>query len=592
MSWLQKLRGYQSFLVLFGLALLYVATAPLTVQSGDTGELVTNSYFLRVSHPPGYPLWTLLYHIPVRYLSGSNPFFSASVTTIIITLAWFGILLSVFKEKSQLLLLGILGCSLVVWRYAILPDVFGLHAFFLALIFLTFVRPELLMKPWVLFLVSLSVAHHHTILFVFPLFAVSLLKNPGPKKYAWSVFFGLISFSLYLLLLTFHPQDYGSFGNLKSIGDVVDHFLRKDYGTFQLQARNEAGDSWIQLFVSYFFMDSWSVIAVYFYVFAKHFDILKSLKSRLIPMVFVIAIYLLVFGTMGNISLRAEGEMIAQRFLLHPILLSFFTLLMILHFGKIQLPRFLMIGLVMNLGLNIYKNFPQLNYGQDTSIEDHLLNALEIIPDQSIYYTYGDTQGFGTYYLKDVKGLKSNIIHLHSSWGFPWGPQKFADKFPTAVITTDESLYKSINFDGYRFFTNFSVAEVPEGMTVSQYGLLFEIAKFTNANEYRRFNCDHFYKWRQRPRLKEFSSFDVGKFYDLNYGECHFNMALDLMKKGDLVGSQQLILKSLELSPFSARYQERLCRIYKDLNDTRLSNCEKDLDLMLTHLDPQFYLLN
>ena len=72
------------FILLIGV--LYLFCSPTTVQTGDTGELVTNSLNLRVSHPPGYPLWTLLYHLPLRYITISTPFHIASLLTIFISL--------------------------------------------------------------------------------------------------------------------------------------------------------------------------------------------------------------------------------------------------------------------------------------------------------------------------------------------------------------------------------------------------------------------------------------------------------------------------------------------------------------------------
>ena len=157
-------------IVLTATFVLYMITSPFTVQSGDTGELVTNSYFLRVSHPPGYPLWTLLYHLPVRYLNFGNPFQAASFVTILISLTWLFLLLTRFNKKDECLVISVLASSLLVWRYSVLPDVFALHLLFLTIIFLVFENPKLLEKNWVIFIVSLGVTNHHTILFAFPLF--------------------------------------------------------------------------------------------------------------------------------------------------------------------------------------------------------------------------------------------------------------------------------------------------------------------------------------------------------------------------------------------------------------------------------------
>src|SRR5690606_11377030 len=110
-------------------------------------------------HPPGYPLYTLLYHLPTKYLPLRTPFYVASLVTVLITITWMGILIINNRTQSSALILLVLGSSLLFWRYAVLPDVFTLHMFFIVLVFLVFFQPSLLNKWWVIFIVSLSVAH-------------------------------------------------------------------------------------------------------------------------------------------------------------------------------------------------------------------------------------------------------------------------------------------------------------------------------------------------------------------------------------------------------------------------------------------------
>lgn len=188
------------FIVTFG---LYVMTLPHTVQSGDTGELVTNAYHLRVSHPPGYPLWTIFYHLPVRYLKFESPFYIASLLTALVSAFSFLILGGSFKRNLVWPLLGVLATSTVIWKYAVLPDVFALHLLFLSLVYIVFLTPNLLNRWWMLLLVSLSMAHHHTIVFAFPIFLYAFWESQITKrKVLLSFLFALCSLSLYLLLFS------------------------------------------------------------------------------------------------------------------------------------------------------------------------------------------------------------------------------------------------------------------------------------------------------------------------------------------------------------------------------------------------------
>ena len=47
---------------------VYIRTCSPTVTGGDNGELITAAYVLGVAHPPGYPLWTMLAALVIRFL--------------------------------------------------------------------------------------------------------------------------------------------------------------------------------------------------------------------------------------------------------------------------------------------------------------------------------------------------------------------------------------------------------------------------------------------------------------------------------------------------------------------------------------------
>lgn len=570
--------------------IVYFLTAPFTIQAGDTGELVTNSFFLRVSHPPGYPLWTLLYHLPLKYLGHSNPFYAASIMTILISLTWIGLIMAQFKDKQDLLILGVLTSSLVIWRYSILPDVFSLHALFITLVLTVFVKPELLTKPLMIFLISLSVAHHHTILFVFPMFVYAIYKKPLRSTLVWSVVFGLTSISLYLLLLSFHPAEYGSHSMIQSFSDVLDHFLRKEYGTLTLQKRLEEGHSWILFFINSIVTNAWSVLIVLFFLIYKYPEVLKVLKDRLLILISCLVVYFLVFSMLGNISFDQDGQLVSERFLIQPTLIVFFITFLILKEAQVKLPNWLYICLVGNIGLNLGINYQAVDYSKNTSLEDYLENSLNSIPSGSIYYTYGDSAGFGTYYLKDIKKIRPDILHMHPTWGFKWGPAKFMNNFPGVLRVQDESIFKSVNLQTHRFFTNFSPSNMPPGHTISMHGLLFEISTFKGEDAYQRFNCDHKYQWKNRPEIQDFAHYDVVNHFDLKYGMCHFAQGLELMAQQNWAGAVPLLLRSLELSPHNAKVMERLCFAYKSLNDPRAEDCSVKFTALIYGMDQQYYL--
>ncbi len=571
---------------LFGI--LFWVTAPISVQSGDTGELVTSAYFLRVPHPPGYPLWNLLYHLPVRYLSGESPFHTAALTTIGITLIWMGLLHRMFLGTTGFVIISVAASSMLVWRYAILPDVFSLHLFFILLVLASFRRPTLLKNPVFLFALSLSVAHHHTIVLVFPLFAYAFYQVRSWRLFGMSLLFGAVSLSLYGLLLLFHPKDYGSWASLEDFGDVLNHFLRTDYGTFRLHGRGEQGSSWVQFFADHLLPEIWSLILCVCYLVVAHWKTVRLELPRLSALAFTIVLYFVVFSTLGKMQLDMEREAVFERFLLQPLLLLVFLLLFLAHLPGVKLPKFLILALLVNVGLNVSHNFTSLNYRRNTAIEDYLMNGLRILPPKAVVHMVGDTSGFGTYYLKDVKRVRPDVIHMQNSYGFPWAIKKFREKYP-GLVTFRSDIGQFVVDPKYRFFTNHLQYNVPVGYGASYYGLLFEVAPL-DLKKYVRFDCKRIQSltFRHRPSLSDFGSYEPSRAFDNIYGTCDFEQALEQIRGRQFEAAATSLKAAIQHSPFHVKALERLCFVYRERKLPAARACDEELDRLIGAMHQQY----
>ncbi len=588
-SW-SKRGEVQRLVLLLGIAgLLYFSTAPISVQSGDTGELVTNAYLLRVTHPPGYPLWNLLYHVPVRYF-GDNPFFSAAIFSVVISLISLGRLFWCFRTVTALAVVSVLASVGVVWRYAIFPDVFALHLLFLALLFTGFLRPDLLLKPTFLMLLSLSVANHHTIVLVFPLFAFAFYRVINLRLFCLSIFFGTLSLCLYFSLLAFRPQDYGSWGSLKDVGDVLDHFLRTDYGTFRLKISEGGSNSWVWFFLERLVNEGWALVLTLGFLIIRYWPHLVVERVRLGVLGSTFFIYFWVFEVFGKVSLDLEGEGIFERFLLQPLFLFTFILLFFAHRPGVRLPKLLTIALFINAGVNVVKNFQANDYRRNTVIEDYILNGLRSLPKNAVAVTSGDTLGFGTYYVREVLGIRRDVIQIHSSFGFRWSKEKFFAQFPDVYLDHPNLRQKIIN-PKYRLFSTQVTGPVAPNHAISFYGLWLELVP-DDPKTFRPYRCEvtRNFRFRRRPSLSNFRSFDVSNYLDNTFGNCDFNNGVAFLAAGDLAGARLALERSLEISPFHVRAQERLCFVYRQLALLEATECEARLDELLTNMDRQYVL--
>jgi hypothetical protein len=577
--------------LLIFLLLLFSFTAPWTVQGGDTGELVTNSFFLRVSHPPGYPLWTLLFHLPVKYLSFTNPFHVAALISSLVSLVWIGLLLFRFKNIESLALVFLTASSLLFWKYSVLPDVFSLHLLFLVLVFLVFIDQNLINSPSFVFVISLSVAHHHTILFAFPMFLFSLFKRPSRRVIFFSTLFGFFSLSFYLILFLFHPEEFGSWGQITDLPKLVTHFLRREYGTWKLQTFKSFGDQHFQgLFFKNLLTDFWSLFGVLIFVIAKHFVVLKRNWIQLSVILISIFSYFFVFHLAGVRQLDPYSISIVERFLLQPLLLIVFIFILIINRGAIQLPRWLLMFMFINIGLNLVQNFKPNNFSSNNAIEDYGLNVLNNLPSNSIYYPKGDTPGFSAYYLHELMGIRKDIVIFPSTILFPWSAFKTSQKYPDA-FNLKANIFDGINFERYQYLTNDPPKVVPEKIQVTLFGPIYKLQKVENLHPEIIYNCDisdHF-KWRNRPTLLDFGSFDVSFLYDLYYGQCHFQLANKLSSELKIEEAIKMAEKAVELSPFNIHFQNFLCELYKNqAQKDKSSLCLARLEILDGAIHPAY----
>jgi len=577
------------FFILLGC--LYIYCTPYTVQSGDTGELVTNSYFLRVSHPPGYPLWTLLYHLPVKYLHFGNPFAVASIFTVFIGMGSLVLLYVTNPSRMTLLVILVLGSASVVWKYFLLPDVFALHCLFLSLLYLVFVKPILLDKWWMIFLISLSVAHHHTIVFGFPLFVLALFKSKiTNKKIGVSLLSGIISLGLYFLMLSFNPEDYGSWGNLQSAQDVIHHFLRKDYGTFSLARPSTEPHSWTMFFLRALISDFWSflILAIYLLLTYKK-DFLEKLKSSFIFIICLI-LYLIVFEITARVSFNLTGETVFERFLVMPLFLLTFVMLFALRNHSNKFPVWLTILLSLNLGLNLWSNFHHFNFKEKTGIHDLVSNSLNQLPHKSILYAVGDSFGFSSYYLNEVQNLRKDVTLIHPSWEFSWSKIKALREYPEIFKSNSNQkfLLSNIN-ENHEVFTNQLFEVLPRHISIGYVGLLFKYS-FKNDKVNQSLNCSENYNFLTKPSLKDFKYFDEGTYFSFSYGGCHFEEGLRYLKTNNLEMAKNSLKAATQLSPYNAKYLERLCYVLKLLKSSEYEECDKNLDFLIDHTNPQYYL--
>ncbi|MEK7592267.1 MAG: DUF2723 domain-containing protein [Patescibacteria group bacterium] len=226
--------------------LLYQVTG---IYAGDSGDLVTAACTFGVPHPPGYPLYTLLGKLlcllPISTPSFRVTFLSSIPHALVIVIVYLAILKLTKHTLSALFGSLVLLGNYLFFLYSVTPEVFALFDLFVVVI--VYVSIRFLEKPTrsllyiLVFVFSLSLSHHHVILFIIP----SLLYVLWVKRETIGSWFFRIqdAFSFFLVfLLGLFPYLYipvaarqGSMVNWDRAVDLpsfIHLILRKDYGTF------------------------------------------------------------------------------------------------------------------------------------------------------------------------------------------------------------------------------------------------------------------------------------------------------------------------------------------------------------------------
>jgi tetratricopeptide (TPR) repeat protein len=192
---------YLAFGVVLFLSLsVYVYTLAPSVTLEDSGEFITAAVHFGVPHPPGYPLWTIGTWLISNFFQIGNVawrvnLFSAlcgSLASALLALLvshssrWIGARITAqesFLQRSSFwcgITAGmIIAFSDVMWSQAVIAEVYTLNALCLMgtiVLFYRWIRtPE--EKKWLnasVFVFSLGLTNHHTLLFLAPVFLVGV----------------------------------------------------------------------------------------------------------------------------------------------------------------------------------------------------------------------------------------------------------------------------------------------------------------------------------------------------------------------------------------------------------------------------------
>ena len=481
-SWLRDCwrRHWLAWIVVALATVSYLCLAPSHLMGGDNGEFVALARVGGVAHPPGYPLYTLMLRA-LHGLPGTPAHAAAQATALLGGLQILLLVLSLRAWGASAVSAAFAAAVYAASSLALLlnsyAEVFCLNGLIAAGLLLV-CAPE---PPWhgrrrllaLSVLWACGLANHHSIVLLAPLLFVGVVSAARESPSRWRS----LGFSVLLFCLLFSAF-YGSlllaprlsaphafvWGDGGSLSWLIDHFLRKHYGTFRLASSDNPYDYGAQL---RFFFSSvarswwvllvlipWGIAAGWRRSWVAHAGVERFCWPALC------ASWLLsgpVFFLGFNFNTGASfGREVVQRFHLLPILLLTPAVAVGLDacaakvrslawHGQWRLTRASMgaplspviraclaaVAVVYSFALCLVLAWPQLSPLRSRVLDRALRNTLNGLPANAVLLVVGDSQSFGYLALQQAEGLRPDVTVI---WRLLLGKSWYRRQLPAALV--------------------------------------------------------------------------------------------------------------------------------------------------------------
>ncbi len=425
------------------LGIYWLTLAPSVSPQGDAGELITVAYILGISHPPGYPLFTLIGHLftflPLWSVAWRLNLFSAVCHCL--TLVFVYLILKKITKSWLVAFFSILtlGFSYTFWLYSLVTEVFPLNDLFLSILFYLAVvinDTKDLKKTGKLFLffffvLGLSFSNHHTIILISPaLFYLIYRKflrsfsSRGTKKIKFvmaSVLFFILGFLPYIYFpirsrMGVFPIEWRP---ILSLVDLFRFFTRADYGSLNPYIGSDPsqvtlGQKWSQL-VNYgrFLWDDFQIYGLLLAGLGLIYGFFRNKRFLVTILIgFLTNIFFLSYASFPISEFSGTTLGVIERFYLLPnifvsmaIGLGVWALFSLVK--RLRIVVFL--GMVIYIFILTRANYPLVDQSGNYLDLELGRNVMRGLPHGAIIFPRGDVGTFAAFYAHYVEGFRRDV---------------------------------------------------------------------------------------------------------------------------------------------------------------------------------------
>ena len=233
-----EIRIYYILLLIFA---IYILSMPSTVVLEDDGFFLLSAYYNGISHPPGYPLYTLIAHI-FGLIPLENYALKIHILSALFSVGACAVFYNILKELNNNQDIGffvlVLAFSSVLWSQSIIAEVYTLNLLLLLAIFLLLLRfhhnQNLTLLRLAALIYGLALSNHWPLvilsspLFVALLFPYNFLKIKTLVKTIPFFIMGLLPYAWMIVRSNQNPE-ISFYGPLDSLRMIIFFISREGY---------------------------------------------------------------------------------------------------------------------------------------------------------------------------------------------------------------------------------------------------------------------------------------------------------------------------------------------------------------------------
>lgn len=573
-------------LLWFALVCVFLPWLPTTVQYGDSGELVANAFALRVSHPPGFPLYHWLLHLFLRLPLGLTPYGQAALFSAFCMAGAITLLVRRLDWRQGVPLAALLAFNPVVLRQALLPDVFALHALLCVMVMVIALGGERGRGHWIAFCLALALAgaNHPSAIFLLPL--VFSFRRVPASTLASGFLSSLVVFLLfYASLLLFDRGGALAWPIREGWTGVLRHALRFDYGSFRLSSTGP-GANWLD-HIRHFLGATytlWIALLVATALWWRQKPRIAITRAELCLLACLL-LYLGLFYALANLAAVGFGAFVMERFHLLPALLVGALLRQLLGRLGYQLP--LAILLLALAATSVWSSLPQNQWQRDKVLEDLARNfraqGTLSRKDCVVFLTNNDSIWGALTYLETISPSSRKILPLVSTLFANEGYQEKVAGLGLMVTRKKSQSLEAFDLDADFVEPNlprcdFFTLESARGTTGRRVTFL-PLGRMVSAGAGEAFSFGGLdsLEW-SAPPLKP-PGYSLPKAFHAYYAHLPLYLGLAASRKGDWAEARRWFERAHAIAPYLIPPKRNLCATAKQLgrDDTE---CLRELEVL------------